>query len=236
MAALAARIVDVAHSSPAAAPAPRRAAAPASRGAAVCNAGVAAAAGAGVAAPAKQHNHHQQHHLLTRPPRQGRPRHSTVVRADFLEIDADSDSAPGGVAEGKFGPDAILMVGFTPDETRKWHKELVEIEAEFVRLVTCTKAMLKGTLGAAIETEQADAAAVAPAFGVARMMIFSGMVGGELLQLIDMFQETGMDRCIFACAVPNNWDTNVGELVEEIAQDHKMMAEQGKGLPQQAHE
>jgi len=129
MAALAARAI-VAHSA-ALAPAPRRAAAPGPRGAAVCNG----------AAPA-HHNNHNHHPRRSQDQRTRLPRGATtVVRADFLKIDADSDAAPGGVAEGKFGPDAILMVGFTPEETKRWHKELVDLEAEFVRLVTCTKSM-----------------------------------------------------------------------------------------------
>ena len=51
---------------------------------------------------------------------------------------------PGGVAEGRFGPDAILMVGFTAEETTRWRAELDDIEAEFVKLVTCTTAMASG--------------------------------------------------------------------------------------------
>jgi hypothetical protein len=47
------------------------------------------------------------------------------MRAEFVEIDAESETAPGGVAEGRFGPDAILLVGFTPEETKRWRAELV---------------------------------------------------------------------------------------------------------------
>jgi hypothetical protein len=31
------------------------------------------------------------------------------MRAEFAEIDADAETATGGVAEGRFGPDAILL-------------------------------------------------------------------------------------------------------------------------------
>ena len=124
-----------------------------------------------------------------------------MARAEFAEIDANAETAPGGVAEGRFGPDAILLVGFTPEETKRWRKELDSIQAEFVRLVTCTKAMVKGPLGEALETEQEDPSAVPSVFGVERMMFFSGMVGGEVMQLIDLFGETGLPPSIFACAV-----------------------------------
>ena len=64
------------------------------------------------------------------------------------------------MAEGRFGPDAILLVGFSADETRLWRAELDAIEAGFVRLVTCDDALMDGTLGEALETVQADACSV----------------------------------------------------------------------------
>ena len=152
-------------------------------------------------------------------------RRAVVARlGDFAEIDAESQDAPGGVAEGRFGPDAILLVGFTPAETCKWRAELDAIEADFVRLVTCTKDMVDGPLGVALETEQEDPAAETSAFGVERMMFFSGMVGGEIVQLVDLFNGLGWPPSgAAACAVPNNWDSSVRELIDEIADDHKVM-------------
>ena len=81
---------------------------------------------------------HPRHHVATPPERAG-ARRAVAARGDFAEIDAESSDAPGGVAEGRFGPDAILLVGFSADETRLWRAELDAIEAGFVRLVTCTK-------------------------------------------------------------------------------------------------
>lgn len=168
-------------------------------------------------------------HALAAPPERAGARRAVVARlGDFAEIDADSQDAPGGVAEGRFGPDAILLVGFTPEETRKWRAELDAIEADFVRLVTCTKDMVDGPLGVALETEQEDAAAETSAFGVERMMFFSGMVGGEIMQLVDLFNGLGWPPSIFACAVPNNWDSSIRELIDEIADDHKIMMEREK--------
>jgi hypothetical protein len=89
--------------------------------------------------PQQQRRH--QHIQRWTPPAPSR--HTSIVaRAEFAEIDADAETAPGGVAEGRFGPDAILLVGFTPEETTRWRKELDDVQAEFVRLVTCTKAMV----------------------------------------------------------------------------------------------
>ena len=171
---------------------------------------------------------HPRHHVATPPERAGARRAVVARLGDFEEIDAESQDAPGGVAEGRFGPDAILLVGFTPEETCKWRAELDAIEADFVRLVTCTKDMVDGPLGVALETEQEDPAAETSAFGVERMMFFSGMVGGEIVQLVDLFNGLGWPPSIFACAVPNNWDSSVRELIDEIADDHKVMMEREK--------
>ena len=130
------------------------------------------------------------------------------------------------MAEGRFGPDAILLVGFSADETRLWRAELDAIEAGFVRLVTCDETLIDKTLGEALETEQLDAANVASAGGIPdRVMFFSGMVGGEIMQLVDLFNGLNIPPSIFACAVPNNWDGKVRDLVCEIADDHRIMME-----------
>ena len=60
------------------------------------------------------------------------------------------------------------------------------------------------------------------------MMFFSGMVGGEIMQLVDLFNGLNIPPSIFACAVPNNWDGKVRELIDEIADDHKVMMEREK--------
>jgi trans-aconitate methyltransferase len=57
------------------------------------------------------------------------------------------------------------------------------------------------------------------------MMFFSGMVGGEIMQLVDLWSQMDVGGCIFACAVPNNWETPVRDLIDEIADDHKLMME-----------
>ena len=159
----------------------------------------------------------------------------TRMRAEFAEIDADAETAPGGVAEGRFGPDAILLAGFDADGTNQWRKQLDDAGADMVRLVTATADMMTGTLGEALETVQADAAAVETAPDIPRMMFFSGMVGGEIMQLVDLWSQMDVGGCIFACAVPNNWDGRLDELCVEIADDHEMMMEReaaGVGVPE----
>ena len=59
----------------------------------------------------------------------------------FVPIDYDSENCPGETAEGRFGPDAILLVGFTPTEKRVVREMLNDMGADFIDLITCTKEM-----------------------------------------------------------------------------------------------
>jgi len=181
-----------------------------------------ARASRGTAAPRRPSRNHRNPEPCVSAPRA----RDVAARAELAAIDAESSDAPGGVAEGRFGPDAILLVGFSADETRLWRAELDAIEAGFVRLVTCDDALMDGTLGEALETVQADACSVNAAGGIPdRVMFFSGMVGGEIMQLVDLFNGLNIPPSIFACAVPNNWDGKVRDLVGEIADDHRVMME-----------
>lgn len=160
-----------------------------------------------------------------RNPEPNQTRH-VVANAEFAPIDAESSDAPGGVAEGRFGPDAILLVGFTPDETTLWRKELDTIDAQFVRVITCGDDLIDHPLREALLVEQKDASAVQSVGGIPdRVMFFSGMVGGEIMQLVDLFNTLNIPPSIFACLVPNNAETPVRSLVNEIADDHRMMME-----------
>ena len=148
--------------------------------------------GAAPPAPARRRRRHREWTTTssTSSSASSDPRSLVVARAEFAQIDAESEDAPGGVAEGRFGPDAILMVGFTAEETTRWRAELDDIEAEFVKLVTCTTAMASAALGAALEATQDDPAAVAASSEAydenGRVMIFSGMIGGEVVADLEM--------------------------------------------------
>ena len=149
---------------------------------------------------------------------------------NFAPIDAgDSESAPGGVAESRFGPEVTLLVGFTSEETKEWRRTLDEIGADFVEVKTLTAAMRRGTLGAALETKQADASAEKPALGVPRVMFLSGMSGSEVMEIIDEYDGKEWAPCVFACAVPKNWDTDVASLTAEIMDDHLRLTGGGGG-------
>jgi len=140
--------------------------------------------------------------------------------SNFAPIEADSESAPGGVAEARVGPEATLLVGFTSEETKEWRRTLDEIGADFVEIKTLTAAMQRGTLGEALEVKQADASAEKPAFGVPRVMFLSGMSGSEVMEIIDEYDGKEWAPCVFACAVPKNWNSDVASLIAEIMDDH----------------
>jgi hypothetical protein len=147
---------------------------------------------------------------------------------NFAPIDGASDGAPGGVAEDVFGPEAVLLVGFTPAECAEWREILDAIGADFIRVVACDKAMTRGTLGRALETVQEDVSAVKPALGVPRMMFMSGMNGREVMELIGVYEDMCEgDRewapAVFACAVPKNYDSPMSALLAEIMDDHERL-------------
>lgn len=146
---------------------------------------------------------------------------------NFAPIDGASEDAPGGVAEGRFGPECTLLVGFTREETAAWREVMDEIGADFVRVTTCVKSMLRAPLGRALETVQEDASAVAPALGVPRMMFLSGMNSMEVMEIVGVYEERGWAPSVFACAVPKNYETPLADLLTEIMDDHERLTGEG---------
>lgn len=175
--------------------------------------------------------------LSRRRGRGGRAHRSTTIRTgveeetNFAPIDGDSDDAPGGVADGRFGPECVLCVGFTREELKVWREILNEIGAAFIRVNACEKNALRAPLGRALEATQDDASSVKQALGVPRMMFLSGMSSTEVLEIIDVYREESEARgwapCVFACAVPKNYETDVGDLLAEIMDDHERLTGAG---------
>jgi hypothetical protein len=143
---------------------------------------------------------------------------------NFAPIDATSSDAPGGVADGRFGPEATLLVGFTESEVARWRETLDEIGADFVRATACEEATLDAPLGRALERlPREDASAAKLALGVPRMMFLSGMSSAEVMEIVDVYDELEWEPCVFACAVPKNYETNVRALLAEIMDDHERL-------------
>ena len=152
------------------------------------------------------------------------PRAGVEEETNFAPIDATASDAPGGVADGRFGPEATLLVGFTESEVARWRETLDEIGADFVRATACEEATLDAPLGRALERlPREDASAAKLALGVPRMMFLSGMSSAEVMEIVDVYDELEWEPCVFACAVPKNYETNVRALLAEIMDDHERL-------------
>jgi len=143
----------------------------------------------------------------------------------FVPIDYESQNAPGETANGRFGPDAILLIGFTPTERTIVREMLNDMGADFIDLITCTKEMyetmsLRECMGVTQREEDEKVFSVA---GVqTKIVIMSGMIGAEVASVVDAFYESQFkdNAPAFACAVPNSWEKPIKQTAEEISGDH----------------
>ncbi|KAG2433414.1 hypothetical protein HXX76_008472 [Chlamydomonas incerta] len=144
--------------------------------------------------------------------------------AEMKRLDAEG----GGLAEGQgvFGPLAVLLVGFMAEEVEQFRKFMIDMEADMVKLVPASPAMMAGTLGAALESDfpQYEQAPL----GTRRTVFLSGMVGAEIMEVIAAYKEEGMPPTVWAAAVPNNWGRVVRELVEEVHADNAAMRQRAQ--------
>ena len=124
--------------------------------------------------------------------------------------------------ERRFGPEAVLLAGWTAAEAGVIRALLDEMGAEFVRTVICDESCWAMTLGAALLTNQTKA--VVPKSGLPRVAVLSGMSTEEVLSVIDEFRMAGFPETIFAAAVPKSWDTVVADLIAEVEGDHRELA------------
>lgn len=148
----------------------------------------------------------------------------------FVPIDYESQNAPGETAEGRFGPDKILLVGFTPTEKTVVRGMLDDMGADFIELVTLTKDMHERmSLRECMEVEkQEDGSAFSVAGVQTKIVIMSGMIGAEVVSVVDAFYESQFkhDAPAFACAVPNSWEKPIKQTVDEICGDHAEVMKQ----------
>lgn len=133
------------------------------------------------------------------------------------------DTESGGLAEdqGVFGPLAVLLVGFQAEEVEAFRSFMIDMEADMVKLVPASAAMLRGTLQQAMETEFPQYSQ--PPLGTRRTVFLSGMYGAEVVEVIAAYKDAGLPPTVWAAAVPRNWGRVVGELVEEVHADNAAM-------------
>ncbi|KAK9813018.1 hypothetical protein WJX72_007622 [[Myrmecia] bisecta] len=139
----------------------------------------------------------------------------------FAQIDPDSEGGVGGTSEEVFGPAAVALIGFQQDEVDTFRQAMTDMEADFVKIVSCGRRQLEGSLQEALEGpaplyEQ-------PPLGVRRAVILSGMYSAEVLEVIGAYKDTGLTPPVWAAAVPANYTRRLADLVDDIYGDHQRM-------------
>jgi len=143
---------------------------------------------------------------------------------------SEDDGVLGG---DRFGPTALLLMGFDASELQQVDLMLADLGASFVEVKVVTQAMMQGTLQQALEVQQDNPEQETPAEYVPRIVFLSGLSSGEVIQLMDEFQGTGLPMPAFAVAVPNAVIKPIKQLAEEIMGDHMELLKQSMGTEEQ---
>lgn len=152
-----------------------------------------------------------------------------------LQTSDDDDGKFAKIDQGDpaYGPPALLLFGFTPDEKQDVKGLLDEIGGDFMKIVQATSDMLDGTLWDAFGRVQVQTAQNL-ATDVPRMCFISGLTGEELMMLVDAFGKSKLQRPVFAALVPKNKDKLLRELIDEVMGDHRrLVIERRKMLREQ---
>jgi hypothetical protein len=145
--------------------------------------------------------------------------------------------ADGGLAgeEGLFGPTAMLLCGFTPQETEAVRALLADDlgAADHVALLTLTRGGLAGTLRDAFEGESltSDTTPFESPETTFRAVVLSGMYGGEVQDVIGAWRaRRALPEPVWAAAVPGNYDNRtIAQLLEDVAADDAAMKARAAG-------
>ncbi|XP_047324734.1 uncharacterized protein LOC124928244 isoform X2 [Impatiens glandulifera] len=146
-----------------------------------------------------------------------------LTRASSEEIMEDSKFVPLNAEDPKFGPPALLLVGFKASEATSIQQFLKDLDGEFLEVIFCTEDMINRSLWDAMNTKQPNLESLKIAKLLPRICFLSGLTGEEMMMFIEAFEETRLEPAVFAALVPNSADKAVEELIEEIMGDHKML-------------
>lgn len=139
------------------------------------------------------------------------------------ELIEDSKFVPLNADDPRYGPPALLLIGFELEEVIKIKQLLKELDGEFMEVICCTEDMIPRSLWQAMHTRQPDLQKVKIAKSLPRICFLSGLTGEETMMFIDAFPEAGLEAAVFAALVPNSADKPLQELIEEIMGDHEML-------------
>ncbi|XP_057979230.1 uncharacterized protein LOC131165428 isoform X5 [Malania oleifera] len=139
------------------------------------------------------------------------------------ELIEDSKFVPLNADDPRYGPPALLLLGFEVQEAVKIQKLLKEMDGEFLEVIYGTEEMINRPLWEVMNTKQTNLEALKIAKSLPRICFLSGLSGEEMMMFIDAFPETGLEPAVFAALVPNSADKPLQELIEEIMGDHDML-------------
>ncbi|KAL5569400.1 hypothetical protein UlMin_025975 [Ulmus minor] len=140
-----------------------------------------------------------------------------------VELAEDSKFVPLNAEDPKYGPPALLCLGFEVEEIVKIKQLLKELDGEFLLIICCTEDMINRSLWEALHTSQPNLEEVKIAKSLPRICFLSGLTGEEMMMFIDAFPEAGLEPAAFAAVVPNSAEKPLEELIEEIMGDHEML-------------
>lgn len=149
----------------------------------------------------------------------------------MVPLDVESEGGLGGTSEAPFGELAALLVGFTAPQFETFRRIMISMDADIVKMIPCTPAMLKGTLREALEAPQGGKFQQMSE-GTRKAVILSGMNTGEVMEVISFWKDTEeLPDTLWGAAVPNNYDNgNLKALVAEMYddRDHTYAAEDSR--------
>jgi hypothetical protein len=133
---------------------------------------------------------------------------------------------PAGTEE-LFGATAVLLVGYSRDEMDAVRALLDDMGATMVPVVPASRAMMGGTIRAAVEARPPPPHEPPPIGR--RAVVLSGLYTEELIDVIGAYKDAGLPPTVFSAAVPGNYDNrSIADVVEACWKDQ--MAAQRRGL------
>ena len=124
------------------------------------------------------------------------------------------------------GPEAVLVCGFPATVEEPLRDLLARVDAPNHRVVFCTPRMVKQELGRALEPgpDETDETPAAPD-ELPRVMVLSGMTGGQLQNFVSTYRTAGLPRPIFASTTPINVGFPVGRLIVDLLKEQRAMSQ-----------
>lgn len=140
-----------------------------------------------------------------------------MSQGEFKRIDPDQGPPP-------LGPLALLLCGYSSEESQTVSSFLKTLEASEHRVVLCTEPMLAQTLEQALtRTEEVPPV---PPDKLPRVIVLSGMSGAQVRLFLDQYASTQLPRPIFATVTPSNLGFTVRDLLIDLLKEHRAMTKQ----------